>query len=123
MTSTQISYSEAMTELEQIVRNIEVGEIEVDALAQEVSRAATLINLLRTKLRTTDEAVKTALSEMADDAPLQAAKPRDRTSAALEPAEDLGDRITLITGANPLHSEYRSRPITTPDLEDPFADE
>lgn len=45
------SFGEAMEELEEILRRIEGEEIDIDALAGELQRAAELLDLARGKLR------------------------------------------------------------------------
>jgi exodeoxyribonuclease VII small subunit len=66
--SKQISYSQALTELESIVGEIELEEIDVDALAEKVKRAAYLIKSCKGRLRSTEEDVKKALTEVEDGA-------------------------------------------------------
>jgi exodeoxyribonuclease VII small subunit len=53
-----------LTELEKIVGEIESEEIDVDALAEKVKRAAYLIKSCRGRLRSTEEDVKKALTEV-----------------------------------------------------------
>ena len=60
----QISYSRALSELEKIIAEIESEETDLDVLSEKVKRAASLIKLCRTKLRSTEEEVKKALSEI-----------------------------------------------------------
>jgi exodeoxyribonuclease VII small subunit len=60
----QISYSRALNELEKIITEIESEETDLDILSEKVKRAAALIKVCRTKLRSTEEEVKKALSEM-----------------------------------------------------------
>lgn len=60
----QINYTEAFEELQQIVAEIEQGEISVDELSQKVKRAAKLIKICKTKLSTTEEDVKEILKEL-----------------------------------------------------------
>jgi exodeoxyribonuclease VII small subunit len=60
----QVTYSQALTELEEIVARIESEEIDIDILAEKVKRAAYLIQLCRGKLRDTEEEVKRSLSEL-----------------------------------------------------------
>ena len=60
----QISYSRALSELEKIIAEIESEETDLDVLSEKVKRAASLIKLCRAKLRSTEEEVKKALSEM-----------------------------------------------------------
>lgn len=60
----QITYTDAFEELQQIVAEIEQGEISVDELSQKVKRAAKLIKICKTKLSTTEEDVKEILKEL-----------------------------------------------------------
>jgi exodeoxyribonuclease VII small subunit len=53
-----------LNELEKIIAEIEAEETDLDLLSEKVRRAASLIKLCRTKLRTTEEEVKKALSEI-----------------------------------------------------------
>ena len=58
------TYAQALAELEEIIGRIESEEVDVDALADQVKRAAALIRLCREKLRNTGDEVKKALEEM-----------------------------------------------------------
>lgn len=60
----QITYSRALTELEQIISEAESEEIEIDALTEKVKRAAFLLKECKAKLRNTDEEVKKALAAL-----------------------------------------------------------
>ena len=60
----QPTYSQALSELEQIIGEIESEDVDVDDLAEKVKRAASLIKFCRTRLRNTEEDVKKALVEM-----------------------------------------------------------
>ncbi|MEJ2697684.1 MAG: exodeoxyribonuclease VII small subunit [Candidatus Sulfobium sp.] len=62
--SRQISYSQALNELEKIIGRIESEETDIDVLAEKVKRAAYLIKVCREKLRSTGEEVGKALSEL-----------------------------------------------------------
>ncbi len=57
-----ISYQDAVNELEAILEEIEEGNTDIDVLSDKVKRALFLINLCKTKLRQTDEEVKKLLS-------------------------------------------------------------
>lgn len=52
---TELKYSEAIQEIEEILNEIETGELEVDLLTKKVKRAGELIKFCREKLRTTEE--------------------------------------------------------------------
>ncbi len=58
-----LSYREAIEELEAIVQEIENETVDVDALTEKVKRATFLIKLCKKKLRETDNEVKKILKE------------------------------------------------------------
>lgn len=60
----QINYTQAFEELQNIVTEIEQGEISVDELSEKVKRAATLIKICKTKLTNTEEDVNQILKEL-----------------------------------------------------------
>ncbi len=60
----QITYSQALTELETIVAEIESEEIDVDAVAEKMKRAAFLIKFCRSRLKDTGDEVKKVLAEI-----------------------------------------------------------
>lgn len=53
-----------MTELEQIISEIEAEDIDVDVLAEKVRRAASLVKLCKARLRNAEEEVKKVLTEI-----------------------------------------------------------
>ena len=61
------NYKEAFEELQQIVSEIEDGQISVDELSEKVKRAALLIRICKNKLASTEEDVNKILKEL--DAP------------------------------------------------------
>jgi exodeoxyribonuclease VII small subunit len=67
----QISYSRALNELEKIIAEIESEETDLDVLSEKVKKAASLIKLCRQKLRSTEEEVKKALSEIEEKTPAE----------------------------------------------------
>ena len=60
----ELSYQEAIEELEQIVSAMETGDIPVDELAKKVKRASELIKVCKTVLYETTEEVNKVLKEM-----------------------------------------------------------
>lgn len=60
----EINYANAFIELQEIVSEIEQGEISVDDLSEKVKRAAQLIKICKTKLATTEEDVNKILKEL-----------------------------------------------------------
>lgn len=62
--ANEIKYTEAFDELQQIVRDMEDGEITVDELSVKVKRAAELIKICKNKLTSTEEDVNLILKEL-----------------------------------------------------------
>ena len=62
--SERPNYTEAFEELQQIVSEIEEGQISVDELSEKVKRAALLIKICKTKLSSTEEDVNKILREL-----------------------------------------------------------
>ncbi len=58
------NYTEAFGELQEIVSEIEQGEISVDELSAKVKRATLLIKICKDKLTTTEEDVSKILKEL-----------------------------------------------------------
>lgn len=64
---TEINYTEAFEELQQIVGEIEEGEISVDELSIKVKRASELIKICKNKLTSTEEDVNQILKELEEN--------------------------------------------------------
>jgi len=62
--SLEIKYTEAFDELQQIVSDLEDGEISVDELAIKIKRASELIKICKQKLTSTEEDVGQILKEL-----------------------------------------------------------
>ena len=62
--SKEPNYTEAFEELQEIVVEIEQGEISVDELSEKVKRAAVLIKICKAKLIRTEEDVARILKEL-----------------------------------------------------------
>jgi exodeoxyribonuclease VII small subunit len=60
-------YTEAFEELQQIVSEIEEGEISIDVLSEKVKRAAVLIKICKEKLTSTEEDVNKILKTLEGD--------------------------------------------------------
>jgi exodeoxyribonuclease VII small subunit len=58
------SYTEAFEELQNIVSEIESGEISVDELSEKVKRATQLIRICKSKLTSTEEDVNRILKDL-----------------------------------------------------------
>jgi exodeoxyribonuclease VII small subunit len=59
-----LDYTTAFQELQQIVRDMEDGEITVDELSVKVKRATELIKICKNKLTATEEDVNQILKEL-----------------------------------------------------------
>ena len=66
MKDKQLTYEEAYKELENIISDIEDGEIGVDVLSEKVKRAAELIAFCKQKLSTTESDVQKILDDLKD---------------------------------------------------------
>jgi len=64
MKKEELSYTAAFTELEDIVRELEQGEISVDELSEKVKRASVLIKICKDKLTSTGEDVDKIMEEL-----------------------------------------------------------
>jgi len=60
----ELTYSQALKELEKIVKEIESEEVDVDILAEKIKRASQILTFCKGKLRTAEDEVKKVLTEM-----------------------------------------------------------
>ncbi len=67
MTKKTLKYDDAMLELEELVREMEYGEISVDELSEKIKRSAYLIKFCKSKLKSTEENVAEIIKEMSED--------------------------------------------------------
>jgi exodeoxyribonuclease VII small subunit len=63
---TAQKYEDSFNELQQIVTELEDGEISVDELAVKIKRASELIDFCKKKLKNTEEDVAKILEELGD---------------------------------------------------------
>lgn len=61
---TTYTYIDAYNELQQIVSEIELGEVNVDDLALKIERATQLIAICKAKLTTSEEQVEELLKQL-----------------------------------------------------------
>jgi len=64
MTKKEFSFNDAILRIEEILKNIESGELDVDKLSEEVRRASELIKQCQKKLRTTEDEINSIFKEM-----------------------------------------------------------
>ncbi len=62
--SDKLTYQSAFEELQQIVSDLEEGEVNVDELSEKVKRATLLITICKSKLSETEEDVNKILEEL-----------------------------------------------------------
>lgn len=65
--SNKMTYTDAYEELQQIVSDIEDGEITVDVLSAKVKRASELIKVCKEMLTATEADVKKILDDLSED--------------------------------------------------------
>ena len=64
MGKVQISYAEAIKQVEEILEKIEKEELDVDELGANVKKAADLLKICKAKLHDTEEEIQKILDEM-----------------------------------------------------------
>lgn len=64
MATKKATYKEAITEIEEILEKIENEELDVDELAEQVSRVSVLIAVCKDKLHKTEAEVEKILKDM-----------------------------------------------------------
>lgn len=67
MTAKKMTYKEAISEVEEILANIENDELDVDDLSEKVKRVTFLLKFCKDKLFQTQEEVEKILSENASE--------------------------------------------------------
>ena len=65
--SEKLSYEQAAAELEQILADLERGQIGIDVLAEKVERAGVLLRFCRDKLRDTEVKVNKIIEDLSED--------------------------------------------------------
>ncbi len=64
MAKKEFSFNEAVIKIEEILRNIESGDLDVDRLAIEVKNASELIKQCQKKLKTTEEEINSIFKDL-----------------------------------------------------------
>jgi len=64
MSKKQLSYNEALIEIETIINKIESQELNIDDLSENVKRVAELLNYCKLKLRKTEEEVQKIIKDL-----------------------------------------------------------
>lgn len=64
MAKTEKSYNEALKELQEILVQMEAGEMDVDVLTEQIKRASVLLKLCKDKLYKADSEIKKILDKL-----------------------------------------------------------
>jgi exodeoxyribonuclease VII small subunit len=65
MTKKEFSFNEAVKRIEEILKRIESGDLDLDKLSEEVKNASELIDLCRKKLKNTEEELSNIFRDLA----------------------------------------------------------
>jgi exodeoxyribonuclease VII small subunit len=60
----EFSFNEAVVKIEEILKNIESGELDIDKLSAEVKNASELIRLCQKKLRETEDEINSIFNDL-----------------------------------------------------------
>lgn len=88
---TELSFSEAMKELEAVLHRIEGEEIDIDQLGMELGRAAKLLEVCREKIRRAEVEVQQIVEKIEEDEPA-AAGAAGAAAAAIDADADAAPR-------------------------------
>ncbi|MXX74208.1 MAG: exodeoxyribonuclease VII small subunit [Holophagales bacterium] len=77
----ELSFSEAMEELESVLRRIEGDEIDVDQLGRELGRAAQLLEICRKKIRRAEVEVRQIVEQIEEEGADSGAAPPEAPEA------------------------------------------
>ncbi len=64
---SKLTYTQAITELEEIVKKMQSPDCSIDNLSQYTARSLELLKVCKAKLTATDEELRKVLDEMSDD--------------------------------------------------------
>jgi exodeoxyribonuclease VII small subunit len=67
MKKKELTYKEAVNEIELILQKIESEELDVDELTEKVKRAAYLMKWCKEKLRSSEKEIETVLKDLNQD--------------------------------------------------------
>lgn len=64
MAKKEIGFNQAVKQIEEILKNIEEGEPDIDRLSDNIRKAAELIKICRQRLRETEEKIDGIISDL-----------------------------------------------------------
>ena len=76
---SELTYKEASTELEQIIRALESGDMELEASLESYTRGVELLKSLRKRLATAEQKVSVLLADVDGTVQLVPGEPADTT--------------------------------------------
>ncbi len=82
----ELSFSEAMEELESVLRRIDGDEIDIDQLGRELGRAAQLLEICRKKIRRAEVEVRQIVEQIEEDGADSGPATPEAESPAEQPA-------------------------------------
>jgi exodeoxyribonuclease VII small subunit len=123
MAKAELTYGKAFARLQEIVAEIEDGEIDVDALTASVKEATELVAFCRSRLTTTQREIAQAL-EAVEAAALPATEPVSAPEPAALPATEPVSAPTVEAPPAKVRAQGPSRrqpALAVGDEFDPFA--
>jgi exodeoxyribonuclease VII small subunit len=67
MAKKEISYSEAVIEIEEILQQLENEELDIDILSEKVKKVSSLLKICKKKLHQTEDEVQKILDNMNEE--------------------------------------------------------
>ena len=67
MTKKPLKYSDAISEIEEIVAQIESNELDIDELTEKIKRVSELLKFCKAKLRSTEEEVQKIMKDFGEE--------------------------------------------------------
>ena len=64
MNKKDFSFNDAVIKIEEILKNIESGDLDIDKLSHEVKTATELIKLCQKKLKTTEDEINSIFTDL-----------------------------------------------------------
>lgn len=89
-----LSYREALQELDEILAELESRAVDVDVLAERVARGAVLVRYCRQRLRVVRSDVDAVVDDLLDEADEATSTPSADTPSANEISELVDDQAT-----------------------------
>ena len=82
------TYEVAFKELQEIVQQIEIGDVDIDQLSNYIKRAATLVKICEAKLSKTEEEVQSLLKKLNEEEESDVIDDEEKNKVEEEQEED-----------------------------------